>query len=266
MAQAGCFDALCTEVVTLVREGDPEAKRRIEELRKKEAELDRVCKKLGQAVERASDIEELLARLRAREAERREIRLEIERLGERNQAKPPLPTAEDIRRTLDDLKDRLLGDFGPDVGPLLRRLIDGQILAVPYRSFCVDTLRLRAHLTVNLLRLLPEQWQRLLADRTAPEDLARLVELQATSLAVDLFVPPSRVRHAQAVYKLVSGGLTIADAARRLDLPETTANRAYRTGKAMAELGLEDAYTEVKSMPDDRPAEVVEDPGPTCST
>ncbi len=48
---------------------------------------------------------------------------------------------------------------------------------------------------------------------------------------------------------MVREGLTIAATARRLGLPDTTANEAYRTGKAMTEQGLEDAYGMVESMP-----------------
>jgi DNA invertase Pin-like site-specific DNA recombinase len=249
LEQEGCFNALCTEVARLVQQGTPETERRIMELRKQMARLDRACGRLAEAVEAGGDLQDLLARLRARQAERDQVRSEIERLVEQNQLEVPVPTEEDVRRLLDELKARLLGDFGRETGPLLRRLIEGEIRAMPYKLFDRDSLHLRAHFSLNLLGLVADHWGQLLADRVAPENLAQLTDARAIPLVVDLFKRPPRVVHAPAVYKMVSSGLSIADAARQLALPETTANRAYRTGKAMAEMGLEDAYVKVESMP-----------------
>jgi hypothetical protein len=168
---------------------------------------------------------------------------------EQGQVDVPLPTPDAIRRIIGDVKAKLLGDFGREVGPLLQRLIDGKIRAVPYKRFDGDSLHLRAHFTLNLLGLLPDQWQQLLEDRATPEDIAQLAEIQAVPMIIDLFKQPPRVTHALTVYGMVQDGLTIAETARRLGLPETTANRAYKTGKALTEQGLEDAYVMVESMP-----------------
>lgn len=67
---------------------------------------------------------------------------------------------------------------------------------------------------------------------------------------IDLFKVPKRIVFAKRMFTLVHEGLTLADAAKRLGLPETTGNKAYRTGKAMAEQGLNDAYIEATDMPD----------------
>jgi site-specific DNA recombinase len=249
LAQQGCFNALCTEVARLVQHGTPETERRITELQKQVASLARACNRLAEAVEADGDLQDLLIRLRERQAERDQVRGEIERLVEQNELDVPVPTEEDVRRLLDDLKAKLLGDLGREVGPLLRRLIDGEIRAMPYKLFDRDSLHLRAHFRLNLLGLVPAHWGRPLADRVAPEDLKQLAQVHSVPLVVDLFKRPPRVVHAPAVYKMVSSGLTIAEAARQLALPETTANRAYRTGKAMTELGLEDAYVKLESMP-----------------
>ena len=77
-----------------------------------------------------------------------------------------------------------------------------------------------------------------------------VVTSAAMPVVVDLFKVPKRIQYAKSMFELVHGGLTLADASRRLGLPETTGNKAYRTGKAMAEQGLDDAYTRVTDMPD----------------
>ena len=49
---------------------------------------------------------------------------------------------------------------------------------------------------------------------------------------------------------MVRGGMTKTDAARQLGLPETTATNALKTGIAMEDQGLKDAYIKLDSMPD----------------
>ncbi len=190
-----------------------------------------------------------VVRLRVRQAEHEQVQAEIERLVAQNQVDVPLPTPDDMRLILRDVKAKLLGDFGREVGPLLRRLIDGKILAVPYKLFDRNSVHLLAHFTLNLLGLLPDQWPQLLGDRATQEEITELAETRSVPMVVDLFKRPPRVANAPTVYTMVQGGLTIRETARRLGLPETTANRAYRTGKAMTEQGLEDAYVMVESMP-----------------
>ena len=249
LAQEGCFGALCAEVARLVQQGMPETGKRVKELRKQAAELRRVCGRLTEAIEHGGDLENLVDRLRARQAEHERVETELERIAEQTHIDVPLPTPDDVRDLLGDVKAKLLGDFGREVGPLLRRLIDGKILAVPYRLFDQDSLHLRAHFALNLLGLLPDQWQQLLEDRATPDEIAQVVEILAVPMVVDLFKRPPRVAHALTVHTMVRDGLTIAEAARSLGLPETTANRAYRTGKAMMEQGSQDAYVIVESIP-----------------
>lgn len=248
--QTGWIEALCAEVVRLVEQGTPETERRLTDLREREAQLARACRRLTDAVEQAADIESVLSRLRARETELGQIQYEIEQFLEQTTANVSPPTADDVRRVLDEITSELLDGFGRQVGPLLRKLIDGKIRAVPYRLFDRGTLHLRAQFTLNALGLLPEQWRQLAQERAKPEQIAQLADLHRIPLVVDLFKRPTRVQYAEAVYESVRGGLTIAEAARRLSIPETSANRAFRTGKAIADAGLEDAYVELKSMPE----------------
>jgi len=252
-SQTGWHDALCGEAVRLIEQGTPDTERRLKALREREVELVRACKQLTDAVEQATDIESVLLRLRAREGELRQVRYETAEISERARVSCPPPSGDDVRRVLDEIASSLLEGFGRQVGPLLRRLIADKIRAVPHMLFDRGTLHLRAHFTLNLLGLLPEQWQQLLEERVQPEVLAAAAEMRSVPLVVDLFKRPTRIRCAKAVYELVSGGLSIADAARRLSIPETSANRAFRTGKAMVEAGIGDPYIEVKSMPERPP-------------
>ena len=249
VSQVGCFEALCAEVVRLVEQGAPEIERRLQSLQEKEAELHRRCKNLAKAVEQGSDIPQLVDQLRDRETKRRQIRSEIEDLLEHGRADIPAPTGDDIRSILGEVQGKLLGDFDSEAAPLLRRMVHGQIRAIPYRRFDGDSLHLRAHFTLNVLRFMPQQWQQLLKDRVSTAELDRVSTVAAFELTVDLFKVPRRIRYAIPMFQLVRDGLTLAAAAHRLGIPETTGNKAYRTGRAMAELNLADAYVRVDSMP-----------------
>ncbi|GJM24820.1 MAG: hypothetical protein DHS20C16_12350 [Phycisphaerae bacterium] len=249
VSQAGYFEALCAEVVRLVEQGAPELGRRLKALQGKDAELKRKRDNLTKAIEDGNDIPQLVVQLRDRELEWQRVQMEIEELVARSRTKVPIPTTDDIRNILDDARANLLGDFDSEAAPLLKRLIDGKIHAVPYSRFDGDSLHLRAHFTLNTVRLLPQEWQQLLNDRASDESLASVVMSAAMPVVVDLLKVPKRIQYAKSMFELVQGGLTLADAARRLGLPETTGNKAYRTGKAMAEQDLDDAYIRVTDMP-----------------
>ena len=249
-AQIGCFEALCEKVVEFVKRGTPESEARMKLLREREKELDRACKRLAEAIERRGDLEDLNERLAERQTERRDVRIELERLAEQAARTVPEPTFSDVRDTIDEVKTQLLGELGPEVGPLLRRLIKGKIRAVPYKLFDREQVSLRAHFELDLLKLLPEQWQQLLSDRVSPAKLEKLSETSCISLVVDLFHRQKRIVYALRILELVRSGMTKSDAARQLGLPETTATNAYKTGIAMEDQGLKDAYIKLDSMPD----------------
>jgi hypothetical protein len=258
-ASEDCIAALTTEVRRLVMESPPETQRQLKELRAQEANLQRACEQLASAVEQGGEIGSLIERLRTREAERHEVRVTIAELEARSSASAPLPTEADVRKLLDTVIEQLLGKFGREVAPHLRRLIDGKIRAVRVKEFDTGKVKLRAILTLNLVGLLPAQWSQLLADRLKAEDLAAVVSPYRIPLAVDLYPVPSRFRHAKAAYELVHEGRTIAAMGLALGLPETSANRAYHVGKAMAERGLSDPYVLVD--PDgDPPSPTAGDP------
>ncbi len=249
VAQEGCFDALCARVIQLVEQGIPEVDRRIALMRSKETELQRNCTNLTKAIEKGGDIPQLVAQLRSREKELQENKSEIDFLVERNQRQIPKPSNEEIQHLLQTIQSELLDDFDSKAAPILKRLIDGKLRAVPYHRFDGDSLHLRAHFTLNILRLLPQEWQQLLDDRTGDDSLTNIASVSSFSMAVDLFKVPKRISYAKTMAELVVGGLSIREAGNRLGLPETTANKAFRTGRAMAERGLNDAYIKVKGMP-----------------
>lgn len=213
-------------------------------LEQKVAELDRVCHRLAKALEGDGDLEEAIARLRTREAERRQVRTEIERHQSAPEQAVPLLSTEDVRKRLDDATRRLLNDFGPAVGPLLRRLIT-RIEARPYQVFDNGELVPRAHFDLSLVGLLPEEWRRFLRD-DGPD---RVLEVATIPMVVDLFQEPGRIRHAKPVGELLAAGETIAGAGRQLGIPRWTAKAAADTARALAASGLNDADIPVTSMP-----------------
>ena len=87
-------------------------------------------------------------------------------------------------------------------------------------------------------------------DSMDEESLGGIAKVATIPLVVDLFKVPKRIQYAREFFGLVKDGNTIAGAARRLGLSETTANKAYRTGRVLAERGLDDAYIQVTEMPD----------------
>jgi DNA invertase Pin-like site-specific DNA recombinase len=247
-AQEGRLATLYAEVVRLVQTGDPSIAKRLAELRQAEADLDRACKKLGDAVEKASDVDELVTRLRARTEERDRVRLERDRLLQQSQITVVPPSFVEFLALLNQAKADLLGKFGREIGPLLRRLTS-PIRAVPYRAFDRQDIVLRAHFELHLLELFPNDLRQFLDDRTAATELAELRRAYQVPLIVDLFKPQKRFVHAAAVHELVHAGLTLREAGRRLGVPETTAQRALKTAEAMAAQGLNDPCVRVEAMP-----------------
>jgi len=250
VSQEGCFEALCAQIVQFVEQGVPEVERRLKSLRARDAELDRMCQNLMKAIEQGTGITQLVDQLGERQTQHRQVQADIEMLIKRGRADIPAPTGDEIRSILDEVQSKLLSDFDSNAAPWVRRLVDGQIRAIPYQRFDGDSLHLRAHFTLNVLQLMPSQWQQLLDNRVSEAALARLASVSAIPLVVDLFTVPKRIRYAEKMFELVQGGLTIASAAARLGLSETTANKAYRTGRAMAVQGLDDAYVRITRRPD----------------
>lgn len=248
LAQQGAFEALVAEARRLVEHGDADIESKVNQLEHKAAELNRVCRRLAKALEADGDLEEATNLLRSREAERRQVRAEIERLRSRPRHAAPLPSGDDVRKLLDDAKQQMLSDFGPEANPLLRRLII-KIEARPYQVFDNGELVLRAHFELRLVGLLPEEWRRCLSDDT-PD---RVLEKVTIPMVVDLFKVPGRIRYAKPVGELLAAGETVTSAARQLGIPKWTAERAAETANALSASGLTDAYIPVTSMPN-RPA------------
>jgi len=244
LAQEGAFEALVAEVRRIVEHGDADTESKVGQLHQKAAELDRICRRLAKALEADGDLEEATNLLRSREAERRQVRAEIDRLQSRPEQTAPLPSGDDVPKLLDNAKQQLLSNFGPEANPLLRRLIS-RIEARPYTVFDNGELVLRAHFQLRLVGLLPEEWRRLPSD-DAPD---RVLEMATIPMVVDLFKVPGRIRYAKPVGELLAAGETVTNAARQLGIPNWTAERAAETANALSVSDLTDAYIPVTSMP-----------------
>lgn len=244
LAQNGAFDALVADVCTILTDGSAETSREATRLERKLVELDRVCRRLAKALESDVDLEEAASLLRQREDERRQVRAELERIQAPRVATDDLPTEHDVRDVLKTVKDQLLDGAGHEANPLLRRLI-GRIEAHPYQLFDTSELFLRANFEMNLLGFLPVDVQ----NQLNADGFADQFSVSKVPIVVNLFKVPSRIQLAGPMAELMDGGASVREAAERLGIPVWKARDAVKTGKAMAERGLDDAYIRMTSMP-----------------
>ncbi len=244
LAQEGAFEALVSEVHSVLTNGSADTSRQVNQLERKLAELDRLCRRLAKALETDCDLEAAANLLSQREAERRQMRNELERIRAPRVVSSDLPTMQEVRDILEKTKGQLLDGTGGEANPLLRRLIH-RIDAHPYKLFDTTDLMLRAHFELNLVGLLPDDVRNQLGFDEALKDL----DVTKVPVVVDLFKAPGRIRNAGPMAELMGGGLTILQASESLGISGWTARRAAKTAKAMAELGLSDAYIPVTAMP-----------------
>jgi len=244
LAQEGAFEALVSEVHSVLTSGSAATSRQVAQLQRKLAALDRICRRLAKALETDGDLEAAANLLSQREVERRQMRNELERIRAPRVVTSDLPTVQQIRDIIEKTKDQLLDGTGGEANPLLRRLIT-RIEAHPYKLFDTGELFLRAHFELNLVGFLPDDVRNQLGANGAVDNLP----VSKIPVVVNLFKVPSRVQLAQPMADLLAGGSTIAQAAKHLGIPLWKACGAAKTAKAMAEQGLSDAYSRVTSMP-----------------
>ncbi len=244
LVQEGAFAVLVSEVHSILTSGGADTSRQVNRLERKLAALDRVCRRLAKALETDGDLKAAANLLSKREAERRQMRNELERIRAPRVVTGDLPTMHEFRDILDKTKGQLLDGTGGEANPLLRRLIT-RIEPHPYKLFDTGELFLRAHFELNLVGFLPDDVRNQLSADGAVNNLP----VSRIPVVADLFKVPSRVQLAQPMADLLAGGSTIAQAAKRLCIPLWKARGAAKTATAMAEQGLSDTYSRVRSMP-----------------
>lgn len=225
----------------VVREGDGSAEKERRRLEQEEADLLGKIDRYRKIVDRGRNLSTAAVWLEDTEEGLNRVRLEMSRLRDRKAPDVPLPRLEDLDRRAREIAPLLLSSMGREAGALLRQLVD-RIDARPYRAFDSDRIVLRAHFSVKLLILLPDQWQSFLSGHLTPERAAELGSMMAVPLVVDLFDQPAYLQHAAETLRLKGEGLKLAEIGDRLGVGRDRVKAALKAARRMEELGLTDPY------------------------
>jgi site-specific DNA recombinase len=205
--------------------------RRIKELLGQEATVRQQIDKVTAAIAEMDDSRALLDKLRSLETERNRLaadRQEIERLPRVTVELPPI---NQIRH----LAAEAFQDLAPgslEAGRLARRLIP-RLEARPYRLCDGNSMVLRAHMTLNLVPLIPDG--KVLEGRSS---------VLRRELVVDLFDMPQRAAYRERV-------MTMRAVAKTLGLSTTAVQAAVALDRLMKNQGLSDPYIALTEPPPD---------------
>lgn len=241
LGSIGGFEPILTLIQGLVREGDGSAEKERRRLEQEEADLLGKIDRYRKIVDRGRNLSTAAVWLEDTEEGLNRVRLEMSRLRDRKAPDVPLPRLEDLDRRAREIAPLLLSSMGREAGALLRQLVD-RIDARPYRAFDSDRIVLRAHFSVKLLILLPDQWQSFLSGHLTPERAAELGSMMAVPLVVDLFDQPAYLQHAAETLRLKGEGLKLAEIGDRLGVGRDRVKAALKAARRMEELGLTDPY------------------------
>jgi hypothetical protein len=223
--------------------------------------IDAECNELRKAIKANSQQQERL--VNALESGTVELSVVQERLTQRQhefaRLQAALAALEDRQRTLiipspDEIRERIVAlaaqvlSFDRSISAILPQLIRGPIRAVPYRQLGGKLVVLRAHFTLQLQAIVPEQLYRLLTEQT--DCISELVALQPAEIVVDLFTPKPVPANALRALAL-SRDMKPKEICKELKITRRIADMALTLGRAMAEKGLSDPYEEVTECPDD---------------
>jgi DNA invertase Pin-like site-specific DNA recombinase len=209
-----------------------------QELVRRQAATERELQNILAAVRTAGHSSTLLGELDRLEKQQAQLAWERQQLERLPKDSLPLPSMAQIKAMAFEAFDRL-AVTSPEFGRLLRRLIP-RIVVLPYRLCDGGHPVLRAHLTLQLVSLLP----------TAP-GLERLAGALQQSLVVDLFEEPQRLAYRIPVLELTANALGQRDIAWELGITQPAVQRAVALGRRMAALGITDPYLPLTAPPDD---------------
>jgi site-specific DNA recombinase len=163
---------------------------------------------------------------------------ERERLRRRPTNRIEIPSAADVRA----LAEAEVGRYAVDDPALVRlmRTLAPRIVVFPHRLCDGGGIEHRARLRLHLARLLP--------DERASEALDPVLERLVT---VDLFDPPQREQHREAIVRLRAAGNAERQAAKACGITQTAAQRAAALQRRMEELGIVDPWVPVLEPPEE---------------
>jgi len=245
VAADGCLDALVRHIESLLASDEPR-KHRVQEQTKLVNELTEKRDRLFAAIENAeSDCESLVERLGQREEELRQANAKLASAQQECTINRQLPSREEIRCHIQEKAARLL-DMDRETGAILKRLVEGPIVAVPYQQFGSNKVVLRAEFKLRIVGLLPDELFALLQRMAIPLD-----ELpgELRPVVVDLFPPSDVPANAVKAYALKEAKLSWQEICQTLEITRRIYYQAVRLGAKMKEAGLVDPYVRLTEAP-----------------
>jgi site-specific DNA recombinase len=170
--------------------------------------------------------------------ERARLAARIHRLKQQPQMEVVLPPADELRMRATEVMRNFVAD-SPESRDVMRRLVP-KLVVIPHRLCDGGQVVHRALLVLDIGALLDE-----CVDPAGPGGTLR------REVTIDLFEPPQRVKHRQAILQKCGEGLTAAHAARELGITKTAAQNALRLDRRMREFGLTDPYVRLTAPPAD---------------
>jgi hypothetical protein len=171
------------------------------------------------------------------ETQQQELTYELQELDRRPPVTTVLPPMSEIKQLAHAEMAKMAAD-DPEFGRLMKRLIP-RLEVYPLRPIDGGKVRLRVSMTVEVAALL---------EGTLPEAAARLIRRYVT---VDLFEPPQRIAVLSDVCRLRAEGYSEREAARRLRITVTAAQRAMALRRMMDEAAVSEPYERLTMPPED---------------
>lgn len=171
------------------------------------------------------------------EAQQKDLRFELQEIDRRPAVPATLPPVAEIKQLARAAMAAMAAD-DPKFGRLMKRLIP-RLEVYPVRPIDGGKVRLRVSMTVELAAV---------AKGALPEAAADLLRRDIT---VDLFEPPQRIAVLAEVCRLRAEGCTEQEAARRLSVTVTAAQRAMALKRMMDDIGVSEPYERLSEPPED---------------
>jgi hypothetical protein len=243
----GVRDAVLARVKELHEKGGVVAAE-LKKLDKEEKRLVGGIERLSAAVESGDGaLASLTARLTEREQELVIVRARRREVEEQAGRKEKLPSNAKLLEHLGVVKGQLFGDESR-AAVILRQLLDGPILVVPFMRIDGKRVVPRLEFTINLVAALPSAVAGPLRQAAAAEDEPPV--MLERPLVVNAFAEPQLVKHARVIVDRRLAGKTYKEIAKELDLTEYHMENCAAIVRLMEAAGLTEPYHRLTEKPD----------------
>jgi DNA invertase Pin-like site-specific DNA recombinase len=243
----GVRDAVLARVKELHEKGGVVAAE-LKKLDKEEKRLVGGIERLSAAVESGDGaLASLTARLTEREQELVIVRARRREVEEQAGRKEKLPSNAKLLEHLGVVKGQLFGDESR-AAVILRQLLDGPILVVPFMRIDGKRVVPRLEFTLNLVAALPSAVAGPLRQAAAAEDEPPV--MLERPLVVNAFAEPQLVKHARVIVDRRLAGKTYKEIAKELDLTEYHMENCAAIVRLMEAAGLTEPYHRLTEKPD----------------